>query len=132
MSYERLPIVGVFFGPQHGSPSPALIGALAVGTPLWLVAEPDNPADINAIAVYVKSADLPEAGYGLLEEALPQFGFSLEQILAQEEWHLGYIPKNFAAQLREMEIVQVSVPVEVTFGTNPKGDPRVIFAEPVL
>lgn len=132
MSYERLPIVGMFFGPQHGSPSPALVNALAVGTPLWLIAEPDNPADTNAIAVYVKSADLPEASYASLEESLPPFGFSLEQILAQEEWHCGYIPKNFAAQLREQEIVQISIPVEVHFGTNPKGDPRVVFAEPVL
>lgn len=132
MSYERLPIVGMFFGPSHGSPSQALVNALAIGTPLWLIAEPDNVADVNAIAVYVKSVDLPEAAYGLLEESLPDYGFTLEQVLAQEEWHCGYIPKNFAAQLRMNEIVQIGIPVEVKFGTNPKGDPRVIFAEPVL
>jgi hypothetical protein len=132
MSYERLPIVGMFFGPQRGSPSQALVNVLAVGTPLSLMAEPDNPADPNAVAVYVKSQDIPEAAYASLEESLPAFGFDVAAILAQEQWHLGYIAKNFALQLRMNDIVVEGEPYAVAFGTNPKGEPRAMFDPPVL
>ena len=128
MSYARLPIVGMFYRP----PAKVLVNVIAVGTPLTLLAEPDNPADPNAIAVYVKSSEIPETAHDALAEQLPEYGFSLDDILNQDEWHLGYIPANFAAQLKAAQIVVDDTPVEVKFCTNPKGDPRVEFDEPVL
>ena len=132
MSYTRLPIVGMFYGPQRGSPSQALVNALAIGTPLYLLAEPDNPADPNAVAVYVRSADIPEGAYDALRESLPPFGFDLDQILDGEAWHLGYVPKNFAAQLRLANVVPDDTRVDVSFATGTDGSPRVAFEEPVL
>lgn len=132
MPYSTLPIVGSHFGPQRGSPSKALIAALAVGTPLHLMAEPENPVDINAVAVYVNSTDIPTEAYPMLEEELPNYGFALETIMEGDEWHLGYIPKDFARQLRETETVNVATPYDVTFGLAANGAARVRFEEPVL
>jgi hypothetical protein len=128
MSYARLPIVGMFFRP----PAKVLVNVIAVGTPLTLLAEPENPFDPNAISVWVKSADIPGTAHETLGEQLPEYGFSLGDVLAQDEWHLGYIPKNFAAELKAAGVVVDDVPVAVKFCTNPKGEPRVEFEEPVL
>lgn len=132
MPYHTLPIVGAHFGPTRGSPSKVLISALAVGTPLLLIAEPENPADVNAVAVWLKSEKIPESGHALLEEGLPSFGFSLDQILAQDAWHLGYIPKEIAARLRAEGVVPLEGHVEVEFSTGTNGGPRVRFQDAVL
>lgn len=128
MSYERMPIVGAFYRP----PAKLLLEVLAVGTPLLLLAEPDNPADRNAVAVWIKTEDIPSTAYGTLEENLPQFGFDLQGVLNTPSWHLGYIPKNFAVQLKDAFVVVEGQELAGTFGTNPKGEPRFIFPEPVL
>lgn len=128
MSYATMPIVGAFYRP----PAKVLITVLPIGCPLKLYAEPDNPADANAVAVYLASKDIPDTAHDELGEALPQFGFDLAQVLAQEEWHLGYVPKEMAKQLRDADIVMPSVPVDVTFSLNAKGNPRIRFAEEVL
>ena len=47
MPMNTFPIVGAYYHP----PAKALIDALAVDTPLLLIAEPDNAYDPNAIAV---------------------------------------------------------------------------------
>ena len=65
----------------------------------------------------------------MLEETLPPFGKSLEEVLSEEEWHLGYIAKEFAAQLRQCGAVDTDMAVEVTFATSANGSPRVRFAE---
>jgi HIRAN domain len=128
MSTNTLPIVGMFYRP----PAKALIDALTIGTPLFLLAEPDNQYDPNAVAVYLESHNIPENAIDALEESLPSFGFSWDSIIAQDQWHLGYIPKDFAAQLRASETVVPNKPVDVTFAVNASGAPRVRFAEAVL
>jgi hypothetical protein len=128
MSYETLPIVGMFYRP----PAQILVSSLAVGTPLVLFAEPDNPADPNAVAVWLKSSEIPDSAYAFLEENLPDAGFSLDGVLAQDMWQLGYVPKEIAKQLRENDIVPLSTAIDVTFTTNAKTQPRVRFPEPVL
>ena len=128
MAYNTLPIVGSFYRP----PAKTLIEALPIGTPLFLLAEPDNQYDANAIAVYFESQNIPESSHGQLDEALSQYGFSLDTIIAQDQWHLGYLPKEFAAQLRASDTVVVNRPMDVTFAVAPDGKPRVRFAKPVL
>lgn len=125
MGTNTFPIVGCFYHP----PAKALVEAIAVGTPLQLIAEPDNPADVNAVAVWLHSADIPTSAYDRLEETLPPFGYSLKQVLNEEDWHLGYIPRETAAQLRGYGVVGTDEPVEVTFSTSASGAPRVRFAE---
>ena len=129
MPYTTMPIVGAFFRP----PAKLLLAHLALGVPLLLVAEPDNPYDPNAVAIWLRSADIPVASHESLDEALPQVGLSLAQVLSQELWHLGYIPKEMAAELKAAGVItNDGEPMPVTFALNAKGDPRVRFFAPVL
>ena len=121
------PIVGAFFRP----PAQALLDSLAIGTPLFLWSEPENAYDINAVAVYLNSADLGEAAKLQLESTLSEFGYTVDQIMAAEIWHLGYIDRKNAAYLRERNIVPEGAGVEVKFLLSPDGKPRIQFLEPV-
>lgn len=80
-------LVGMHFRP----PAKTLLASLPAGTRLRLEAEPGNPYDENAIAVLLDSAELPESQHPTLEQALPANGSSLEEVLAQRWWHLGYV-----------------------------------------
>jgi hypothetical protein len=131
MSYSSLPIVGVFYGPERGYASPAIVRCMAIGTPLELRAEPDNPADPNAVAVWLKTPDFPEANQDALRIEIAGYGHTIEQFLAMEGHHLGYIPKQIAAKLRAGGIVNDD-PVPVTFTCAADGRPRVQFDTPVL
>lgn len=125
MSTNTFPIVGMKFRP----PALALVDALAVGTPLLLVAEPENAYDPNAIAVWLYAKDIPEGAKVKLEEDLPRFGTDLDTVMAAEQHHLGYIPKEMAAQLKECGAVTNDEPVSVTFSTSSTGAPRVRFEQ---
>jgi hypothetical protein len=122
---NTFPIVGMYYRP----PAKALVETLAIGTPLCLIAEPDNAYDPNAIAVWLSSADLTKEAQEKLELTLPEYGYTLESLLAEEAWHLGYIPKEMAKKLREVEAVGPEEPVEVTFSLSAGGAPRVRFTE---
>jgi hypothetical protein len=90
------PIVGAHFRP----PAKAILQTLDGGAPLILRREPENPYDPNAIAVWVTSHTLSTfADLDALASNLPFFGHELEQVLNQEEWHLGYIPAKEAIHL---------------------------------
>lgn len=128
MPTNRFPIVGMF----HRPPAQAIVNVLSIGTPLFLLAEPENEHDINAIAVRILTKDISDAALGQLEETLPPVGYSTDSLFQQDEWHLGYIPRNFAAKLRGENIVPLDEKVAVTFGTNAEGAPRVIFDREVL
>lgn len=127
MPYTTMPIVGAFYRP----PAQALINILAIGTPLFIIAEPDNPADPNAVAVWLATGDISEEVHGKLDELGTPFGFPLDTILSQDQWQLGYVPKAMAAALRAADIVHFE-PVEVAFALNRDGVPRIMFAAPVL
>jgi len=124
---ERYPIVGMFYRP----PAKAFINVLAIGTPLIIRAEPDNQTDPNAVAVWLRTSYLGEAALAELDLQLGGFGYKLADVLAREEWHLGYIPKEMAAELRASGRVLPGADYDATFLTNPAGAPRVAFAESV-
>jgi len=128
MSQRTFPIVGAFYRP----PAQTLLSVLPVGTPLTLMAEPDNPYDPNAISVWLKSKDIPISAHAELENTLLPFGFDLDQICSQEDWHIGYIPKEIAAVLRANGVIEPGNEVEVSFAVAPNGSPRVAFAEAPL
>jgi len=128
MSYETLPIVGAYYR----KPAPTLLDCLAVNTPLSLLAEPTNEYDPNAIAVFLASADIPEEALGVLEERLAADGYNIEQILGQTFWHLGYVPKEIAAQMKAAGVVNDEETLAVTFAVDAKGKPRVRFPSPIL
>jgi len=87
------PLVGMFFRP----PAKAILAHLPSSCPLEIQPEPDNPFDENALQVFVKSTDIPPSQHEDLRADAAGMGFDLEAILAQPEWHLGYIARAVAA-----------------------------------
>ena len=128
MPHSTMPIVGAFYRP----PAALICDKLPSGTPLWLYAEPTNDYDANAVAVWLNANDVSEAAQAALEERLPDFGLTLEDFMAQEEWHLGYIPRALAAELKASGTIEDDIPFAVTFTTSNTGKPMVRFATPVL
>lgn len=122
---ESYPIVGSFYRP----PAKALIQSLPVGTPLTVRAEPDNPVDPNAIAVWLKSKDLTEAALAELDMLLSGFGYTIQQILDSKEWQLGYLPKEIAEVLRGNDSVKAGEDIQGTFRCAASGAPRVEFGD---
>ena len=97
---STLPIVGSKFRP----PAQALINGLPQGTKIYLRAEPQNRYDENAIQVILKTVDLEnleEEEVENLNQELASSGKNLdEDIIPFEEFHLGYVPKHLALNLR--------------------------------
>lgn len=122
---SRYPIVGAFYRP----PAQALLSVLPSGAPLMLRAEPDNPADPNAVAVWLKTSTIPSAAHETLEENVEGYGFALDAILAEAEWHLGYIPRTFAAQLRANDTVPLGASIPAAFAISADGSPRVVLSD---
>lgn len=120
------PIVGAFYRP----PAKALIDVLPIGTPLSLIAEPENAFDPFAVAVWLYSRDIPSGpAQETLRGTLPAFGIDLETVLAQDAWHLGYVPKEMAKALRESDTVPVDQPIEGSFSLSSGGAPRVRLSD---
>lgn len=118
----NLPIVGSFYRP----PAKLLLDKLPIQTPLTLMAEPENPHDANAIAIFLRGADVPELAS--LNDELASFGTTLAQVRATEFIHVGYIPRDDAAMLRAQGFPESgTVPGIFMVGAN--GGPRVRFSE---
>jgi hypothetical protein len=92
---------------------------------LVLIAEPDNPADPYAVAIFLDASDIPSRCDERLEERLGEFGHTVASIREQGIWHVGYIPKDFAKQLREQETVPVGAEVKGQFSCSQNGAPFV-------
>lgn len=85
-------IVGAKFRP----PARGLLDTLAIGTRLLARRESTNQYDPNAIQVIVpKGFETSNA----MRIACEDYGFSIEQVQAAPEWHLGYIPREDAMTL---------------------------------
>ena len=128
MTVFNLPIVGAFYRP----PAKMILDNLAVGTPLLLAAEPDNPHDPNAVAVWITTADIPQPTLDVLELNLPNVGLDIESFVSVDQWHLGYIPKEWAAQLRLSGDVGPDTIVHGTFMVGDANKPNFRFDNPVL
>lgn len=128
MSYTTLPIVGAFYRP----PAQVILANLPVGTPLTLFAEPDNEHDPNAIAVFIEGADINDTAAAAMQEGLADIGLSINDLQEKGYWHLGYIPKNFAAELKSAATIVNDVPYEAEFAVGNDGKPRVKFPIPIL
>lgn len=115
----KTPIVGAF----HRPPALAIIQVLPSGCTLILRPEPDNPCDPNAIQVLVRSEHIPhdDHAYDLLDQLATPYGSSADEIMAQEEWHLGYVPRTDAANIR----LDGDVTGKLIFGMD--GKPHVEF-----
>lgn len=118
------PIIGTFFHP----PAKALIEVISIGTPLTIWAEPENAFDANAIAIYLKSSNLSDHACEILDrEKLSEYGLNLSDVLSQESWRLGYIPRPIAASLKSSGIVRDNEAIQGTFSLSATGMPKVSF-----
>ncbi len=87
-------IVGAKFRP----PARGLLDTLPLGARLLARREGSNAHDANAIQVLVRSEDFQPVSKEM-EIACEGFGFGARQLESQPEWHLGYIPREKAAEL---------------------------------
>lgn len=92
------PIVGMHYRP----PAKAILQILPNATPLLVRREPDNHVDPNAVMVSIASDAIPAEQHTELSLLASGYGYQLDQILAQPEWHLGYVPAKDAENLSPM------------------------------
>ena len=81
-------LVGMHFRP----PAKLLLAALPAGTQVELRAEPENPYDSNALAVWASPSQVPESQHEALRAEMPGSGFDWDELLASNEpLQLGYV-----------------------------------------
>ena len=104
-------LVGAHFRP----PAKSLLTFLASGQILRLEPEPENPYDENAIKVILDTQDLDftKLNYDSANEALASQGFTLDDILAEPSWHLGYVARD-----GNKDLVKVSAATGLTLVGN--------------
>ncbi len=104
MPVHLVPLVGAHFRP----PAKALLSVLPARCPLRIVPEPDNPHDANALRVEVASADIPQSDAAreqLVSNALLlPYGFTIEELMSELSWHLGYVKATEAAWLAPLVV----------------------------
>ncbi len=80
-------LVGMHFRP----PAKAVLAHLPSGIEITLRPEPDNPYDEYAIMVLISPEAIPESEYEDLTDDMADSGFDLDELLAESEFHLGYV-----------------------------------------
>lgn len=119
-----LPIVGASFRP----PAQEILAALSVGAQLELEAEPDNPHDPNAIAVWIWVEDIPSKTLASLDDGrLKKHNMIITDLTNRRAWHLGYIPAKIAAVLRQDRDFPENRSVSGSFAVGKNGSPQVRF-----
>jgi len=115
------PLVGDFYRP----PAKGLLQCLPSSHSLLLRREPENPYDENAVMVLLSTSTLTDDMMDTLEEKCAPFGFGADEIFAAEEWHLGYIAKEYAVHLTKLLInddgEEVPYTATLSFFTNERG-----------
>jgi len=112
MTTMTYPIVGMKFRP----PADTVVKTLRVKTPLTLMAEPMNPYDSNAIAVWVSLEHVNVAEVDRLTRGKDQSWW-----VGQHSLQLGYIPKEVAGHLRRKGFPtqhEINAEFYYTFGSN--------------
>ena len=108
----QLPIVGQY----HKLPAPTLIKVLPFKTPLTMRPEPQNPVDNHAKAIILLTKDIPDAAFVALDDGrLKKYNLTIKDIMAKDEWQLGYIPAIAASHPKIVEI-KSEIIGRLTFG----------------
>jgi hypothetical protein len=118
MTTHTLPLVGAHFRP----PAKAILQVLPAGIELILRAEPTNPYDANAVQVLCASSVIPQEAHEELGVFALGYGYDLAQILAQDEWHVGYVKATEASWLQP----HIKQDTKCKFGFLMNGNPAVI------
>jgi hypothetical protein len=123
---QTYPIVGAYFRP----PAQALLDCLPVGAKLRLHSDPSGSYsgsdhnDLTAIAVYLPSVEIASVNTERLNEALAGYGHDFEYIMSQDEWMVGFIPKELARAAHEHGF-PTDTDVEGEFTVSSSGRPMV-------
>lgn len=124
MSIHTLPIVGAKFRP----PALCVLSSLGSQCRLLVRREPTNQYDPNALQVLVLPGSFSDATINKLRVELPNWGFSFDDVASLDEIHLGYVPRERAAEIApQFDEASVGETLGVlTF--NAEGAPRVQFS----
>lgn len=89
----KFPIVGMQFRPVEGIPAPTIMTLLPPGTPLYLVRQPDNEYDYNAIQVWIKNTAevIPESLEDIKESCVNKEGQPYECPDLTQPLMLGFL-----------------------------------------
>lgn len=124
------PIVGAKFRP----PAAGLLQLLPVGTRLLVRREPQNEYDANALQVILpvdgELTDLALEATDKWDEVLGGYGYSVVAICSEPEWHLGYVPKEYARELAPQFDAAGAREVPARLAVSATGLPRVQFEVP--
>lgn len=126
MTTHTLPIVGAYYRP----PAKLLLDFIPVGAAMHLHADPGgtycgaNHDDPTAVAVFLNTEAIPENPD--LDLRLAGYGFTVAELQAEPWLHVGYIPKELAAELAAVDFPP-DADVPASFSVSGRGSPRVRF-----
>lgn len=118
MTTHTLPIVGAHFRP----PAKQLLAAIAGGTDLALIPEPENPYDPNAVRVVLCGESITVDDETLMDQ-LAGTGYDIDDIRSGV-FHVGYIPKTEAVWVQPR---MAGAPAAGVFAFTMEGKPAVTF-----
>jgi hypothetical protein len=92
-------MIGLLVGFRFHPPAKLLLPGLSLGQPLQLIAEPDNPYDPLAVAVFLTTDDpfletLSDETHAALDEALPSMGWTIQRLVEASPIQLGYLARQ--------------------------------------
>ena len=105
MSMSRM-VKTLLVGDFQYPPAKLLLQNIPGGTELLLEPEPDNPYDVNAIKVRVRTDDIPATRDSELEMLLPGAGLTLSELRMEPQWMLGYVAANGGKPLAKAGLTQ--------------------------
>lgn len=116
-------IVGAKFRP----PALGILSILPAGARLIARRESTNQYDANAIQVIWPTAPLANSKASVTEinDRLAGYGCSLDELESQPHWHLGYIPRERAAELAPKMDADGQSDLEGSLFFSPSGNANV-------
>ena len=118
-----VPLVGMYFRP----PAQGIVAALTEGQPLKLHPEPENPYAPYAIAIHLDPASVAPTDHAGLVDSLESYAHTLQDFLAQDFWHLGYVSKDYAKALTE-RFSSALTSATARYGILATGKPAVLIS----
>lgn len=105
-------LTGILVGAHFRPPAKLILECLPSGTPLQLVAEPDNAYDEFAVQVSVNLGHVPDSQHSRLAQELPKYGWDLDEFKTRAETgeciHLGYLAAGNNKVFKEMAECQAN------------------------
>lgn len=118
-----VPLVGAHYRP----PAKSILANLRGETPLLLEAEPENKFDANAVKVLVETKEIPEDQHENLDMMAAGYGISIQEILAEPKWHLGYVARDHAERLQP--VLNTIKSAKLGFGSDDKPFVKIVMED---